>query len=94
MGDKDENTKIGIMVDGEFQEIKEIPSLGEEAERNYPEDGVEWFLHPQEMTFECNVSPLQLLGVLLDRQTLISYCRSVKSNNWLRRHGMPMRRRA
>ena len=25
----------------------EIPSLEDEAERNYPEGGVEWFLHPQ-----------------------------------------------
>lgn len=92
MGEKDENTKLMYSIDGkEFKEISEIPNLATAAEETDCEN-IEWLRHPQELTFACDINPLQLLGIFLDEPTLKMYARTL-TNNWLRRHGLPMRRK-
>ena len=90
MGDKDEGIKMGIMVDGEFQEIKEIPSLalGGIISDNCQFGG-------------CGDTP-ELVGAFKIKKSkrmrafmkwLSKYKPIQSTNNYRKRHGMPMRRR-
>lgn len=92
MGEKSD-AKLMYSIDGkEFIEISEIPDLATAAEETDCKN-VDWFRHPQELTFSCGVHPLMLYRIFMDELTFIRYCQATKSNNWLRRHGLPMIRR-
>lgn len=91
MGEKDENVKLSIMADGNFQDIREIQEMSmvdiETGEK------LMHILQPQTMTFTSDISPLELMGIIFDKASLTRYCQSYKSNNWLKMHGFPTRRR-
>jgi hypothetical protein len=92
MGEKSD-AKLMFSIDGkEFREISEIPDLATVAEEANCEN-IEWFRHPQEMTFSCSVHPLMLYRLFMDELTFVRYCQSKQSNNWLKRHGLPMCRK-
>ena len=91
MGEKSD-AKLMYSIDGkEFMEVSEITDLATSSEEA-DITKVEWFRHPQELTFTCDINPLQLLGIFLDEPTLKMYARTL-TNNWRRRHGLPMRRK-
>ena len=92
MGEKSE-AKLMYSIDGkEFRELSEMPDLVTLAKDL--EVDVERLIRPCYGSFECNISQLDLMRIFMDEVTLIRYCQATKSNNWLRRHGLPMRRRA
>ncbi len=95
MGEKSD-AKLMYSIDGkEFRELIEIPSLSDTVEQADIPIDMDWFRHPQEMTmsFTSKISQFTLWSIFMDKATLIKYCQSIQSNNWLRRHGLPMRRR-
>lgn len=92
MGEKDENIKLGIMVNGNFQDIKEVQEITL-VDTEINEELIHIF-QPQSMTFTSNISPLELMEIILDKASLTRYYQSHKSNNWLKMHGIPMRRKS
>lgn len=104
MGDKNENLKLGFMVDGKFKEIAtpqlEVTTLFDE------QDITEDLITMQEQSeltlsayFENNnkgLHFLRILGIEPARKNIMQYrhiFHDISPNNWLKRHGLPMRRR-
>jgi hypothetical protein len=91
MGEKSD-VKLVYSIDGkELREISEIPDLVTLADDL--EVDVDRLIQPSYGSFEFNISSLALMRIFMDEATLIRYCQTIKSNDWLKRHGLPMRRR-
>lgn len=91
MGEKSD-AKLMFSMDGKsFQDVPEINELSMEVQED-DRQPLTYTLKGGEMTFSCKISPLTLLGIFMGQATLIRYCQSIKSNNWLKLHGLPMRR--
>lgn len=80
--------------DGEnFTELKEVNGLDiNRIVEPSPQDDLKVWMGG-EMTFSHKLNPLELMGIIIGEQELIRYCQTVKSNNWLKMHGLPMRRK-
>ena len=88
MGEKDDS-KIGIMINNEFREIKPIPEFaigGMIADTNI---GL-WGEHSAEtvMSFKINKRFRKIMKALLGSEIPIQF-----TNNYRKRHGIPMRRK-
>lgn len=87
MGEKNENSKIGIMIDREFKEISQ-PSL--EIDLNL-DMGLETELAKWENSgFQFAMNHFSGIGSV---KALERYGIYLISNNWRKLHGLPMRRR-
>lgn len=95
MGEKDENIKLMYSLNGKnFEEVKPIDSLCDVSHEDIVTTYKDGF-KGGEMSFTCNGSTWsELLEAVLGRTSFIRYCQLTKSNNWLRRRGLPMRRMA
>lgn len=99
MGEKDDNAKLIYSIDGKkWTKLTDIKSFPEQLEQ--PEqleatqlDDYVFRIYGGEMTLTCNTNPLKLLGIVFGESDLIRYCKSIHSNNWCKRHGLPMRRK-
>jgi hypothetical protein len=92
MGEKSDVVLMYSIDGNEFREISEIPDLATVAEETNC-NNIDLFRHPRELILTGSISTLHLLGIFLDEASFRQYSQSTKSNNWLRRHGLPMRRR-
>jgi len=87
--------KLMFSSDGEkFTELKELNGLNtNRIVEPPPQDDLKSIGMGGKMTFSHKLNPLELMGIIIGKQELIRYCQSVKSNNWLKIHGLPMRRK-
>ena len=96
MGEKNENSKIGIMIDGEFKEIKPISAVSLDMNNNCvdtePIENYAEYFKGGSIGFELDkmsaIEMVRKLSVFTDFEPLHHY-----TNNWRKLHGLPMRRR-
>lgn len=95
MGEKDENSLIGIVVDGKFRELQPC-NLGRTMEQlestslnDFDCGNGESYIEIGEMRIDAHI-PLGELGMVLCG---ICTMEQLKQNNWRRMHGLQMRRR-
>lgn len=90
------NSKLMYSSDGEnFTELKEVNGrdISITIEPS-PLDDYKSVVRGGEMTFSCSINPVELMGIILGKLESIRYYQSIKSNNWLKMHGLPMRRKS
>lgn len=105
MGEENENTKIGIMVDGIFREI-EVPELEETTLYDVMQNNSMDALFEQQLKAETTLSIyfkipnkglyfLKIMGLEPTAENINKYrhvLQRISPNNWLKMHGIPMRR--
>jgi hypothetical protein len=86
--------QIGIMIDGEFKPIKEIPTLDTATLETTDVSKYDYEIFKGGSgSFTCTCFSENALRHIMSEDGYRIYCHIHKSNNYCKRHGIPMRRK-